>query len=161
METRETLAEQIEIQAAELQNDADAFDEAAARVLGLNTNDLHCLALIALRGAMTAGELAEAAALTPGAITTLVDRLEHAGYAHRRRDDVDRRRVLIEPTARALSIAGQIWGPLAAEGAASLLHFNEAELNAILEFLRLAREVHARHIARVQSLTLAGLERQD
>jgi hypothetical protein len=74
---------------------------------------------------------------------------------------VDRRRVLIEPTARALSIAGQIWGPLAAEGAASLLHFNESELNAILEFLRLAREVHARHIARVQSLTLADLERLD
>lgn len=161
METREELAERIGIQAAELQNDADAFDEAAARVLGINTNDLHCLGLVALRGPMTAGELAEAASLTPGAITTLVDRLQHAGYARRRHDEVDRRRVLVEPTPRAASIAAQIWGPIAAEGTESLLHFSEAELNAVLEFLRIARDVHARHITRVQSLTLADLERPD
>lgn len=161
METRLSLAELIGMQAAELQNDADAFDETAARLLGINTNDLHCLALITLRGPMTAGELAEAASLTPGAITTLVDRLEQAGYAQRHRDDVDRRRVLIEPTPLAASVAGQIWGPLASEGAQSLLHFEEHDLDVILEFLRTARELHARHIERVRGLSLESLTRPD
>jgi len=161
MEIRQSLAERIGMQAAELQNDADSFDETAARLLGINTNDLHCLALITLRGPMTAGELAEAASLTPGAITTLVDRLEHAGYAHRRRDEVDRRRVLIEPTAHAARIAAQIWGPLASEGAQSLLHFDEHDLEVILEFLRTARELHARHIERVRALSLAQLTHPD
>jgi DNA-binding MarR family transcriptional regulator len=158
METREMLAELIGMQAAALRDDAGAFDETAARLLGINANDLHCLALVTIRGPMTAGDLADAAGLTPGAITTLADRLERAGYAQRRRDDIDRRRVLIEPTPRALEISQRIWGPLAKEGAESLMRFNEAELDAILEFLRLARAVHARHIERVRSMSLDDAE---
>lgn len=158
METRRELAQRIGKEAAELQNDADAFDETAARLLGINTNDLHCLALVSLRGAMTAGELAEAASLTPGAITTLVDRLERAGYAHRRRDLADRRRVLIEPTPRALLIAGRIWGPLADEGAEMLTRYSEDQLHVILESYSLARELQQRHMERIKILTLAQLE---
>lgn len=158
MERRLELAQRIGIQVTELHNDADAFTEVAARALGLNANDIHCLALIALRGAMTAGELAEAASLTPGAITTLVDRLERAGFVQRQRDAEDRRRIFIGPTQRARIIAAQIWGPLGIEGAAMLMRFTEEQLEVILEAFTLARTIQKRHTERVSKLTLAELE---
>ena len=46
----------------------------------------------------TAGKIAEALALTTGAVTGLVDRLEKAGWVQRTRHGVDRRQVWIERT---------------------------------------------------------------
>ena len=48
------------------------------------------------RAALTAGRLAELMGLTTGAITTVLDRLERAGFARRVRDESDRRRVRVE-----------------------------------------------------------------
>ncbi|WP_214110889.1 MarR family transcriptional regulator [Acrocarpospora catenulata] len=52
---------------------------------------------------ISAGELAERANLTTGAVTGVLNRLEQAGYAHRRADPTDRRRVRIvaDPSATA------------------------------------------------------------
>jgi len=50
------------------------------------------------REPLTAGELAVEAGLTTGAVTTVLDRLERAGYALRVRDTHDRRRILVELT---------------------------------------------------------------
>lgn len=64
---------------------------------GINVTDLQCLNVLGLEGAMTPGQLAEAMALTTGgAITAVIDRLEKAGFVTRRRDEQDRRRVIIE-----------------------------------------------------------------
>ena len=49
---------------------------------------------------MTAGQLAAEARLTSGSITAAIDRMERAGYVRRVADPEDRRRVLVEPTAR-------------------------------------------------------------
>lgn len=46
-------------------------------------------------GAMTAGELAEHAGLTTGAVTGVIDRLEKAGLVRRERDPADRRKVVV------------------------------------------------------------------
>ena len=154
MDDRTTLTQQIGMQLAELQNAADAFDQAAARVLGINANDLQCLALISIRGPMSAGELAEAAGLTPGAITMLVDRLERAGYARRTRDTVDRRRVAVEATPHAMELTGSIWGPLAEEGRQALSKYSDADLRAIASFLRDARAIQERHALRIRALVV-------
>ena len=69
--------------------------------MGVNRTDGRCLDLLEHRGQMSAGELARASGLSTGAITAVIDRLEHAGYAQRVADPADRRRVLIEPTAKA------------------------------------------------------------
>ena len=81
---------------------SDAFEEALGRVLGLNATDLRCLDLLDQYGTMTAGALAEVAGLSTGAVTFLLDRLEHGGFVRRVRDLEDRRRVLVElvPLAR-------------------------------------------------------------
>ncbi|MBY8847534.1 MarR family transcriptional regulator [Saccharothrix longispora] len=70
-----------------------------AERLGLSQTDEKCLDL-ALRaeGPVTAGRIAELSGLSTGAVTGVIDRLEHAGYVRRVRDPHDRRKVLVEVT---------------------------------------------------------------
>lgn len=67
-----------------------------AGCVGLHSSDLECLELLHLSGSTTAGRLASHTGLTSGAITAVIDRLERAGFVHRRRDRNDRRVVLVE-----------------------------------------------------------------
>ena len=71
------------------------FSEQMASQLGVSTTDLECLNLVAAGGDVTAGTLATGTGLTTGAITGAIDRLERAGLVERRRDDVDRRKVIV------------------------------------------------------------------
>jgi DNA-binding MarR family transcriptional regulator len=69
---------------------------AAAERNGVGPSDFDALLLIDASGPLTAGKLAEAMALTTGAVTGLIDRLERAGSVQRTRHEADRRQVLIE-----------------------------------------------------------------
>ncbi|GAA1774007.1 MarR family winged helix-turn-helix transcriptional regulator [Streptomonospora arabica] len=73
------------------------FHAAVAGHLGINITDVNCLGALDKNGAMSPGELAAHAGLSRGgAITAAVDRLEKAGFVRRRRDEEDRRKVLVE-----------------------------------------------------------------
>ena len=80
------------------QADQEIFDGVVAELAGLNRTDWRCLDILGTRGPMNAGQLAEAARLTTGALTAVVDHLEAAGLVRRVRDTVDRRKVIIETT---------------------------------------------------------------
>jgi len=67
------------------QRAVDEMDTAAVDYLGINRSDGNCLDVLQERGPLSAGELAVATGLSPGAITTLVDRLEKDGYVRRTR----------------------------------------------------------------------------
>src|SRR4051812_48206802 len=86
------------------------LDEAAADYLGINPTDGRALDVIDQQGRITAGDLARELRLSTGAVTTLVDRLERAGFARRVADDLDRRRVLIEVTPVVSELAVRIYG---------------------------------------------------
>jgi DNA-binding MarR family transcriptional regulator len=80
------------------------FSEQAARRAGLTAQQHQ--ALLAVRGfpgreRVTIGELAERLGLRNHSVTGLVDRLVARGLMRRRHDATDRRRVLVETTARA------------------------------------------------------------
>jgi DNA-binding MarR family transcriptional regulator len=92
------------------QNAQDLFDEAACAHLGINRSDGRALDILDQHGRLTAGRLAAESGLSSGAITTLLDRLERAGYVRRLRDEGDRRRVLVELTDLAHERASEIWG---------------------------------------------------
>jgi DNA-binding MarR family transcriptional regulator len=74
-----------------------AFHEAGARRLGMTAAERKCAGLIAEFRQITPKQLAEATALSTGAITGIVDRLERAGYAKREPNPDDRRSVIIRP----------------------------------------------------------------
>ena len=80
------------------QTATEMLDSAIADYLGVNDTDFRCLDILDQEGAMTAGHLAQRARLSPGAMTTLLDRLERKGLARRVRDDADRRKVIVEVT---------------------------------------------------------------
>src|ERR1044071_7373252 len=68
----------------------------AADRLGVGATDFDALILLDTAGPLAAGRIAEAMAITTGAVTGLIDRLERAGWVQRTRHEADRRQVLIE-----------------------------------------------------------------
>ena len=133
------------------QRAADDLDEAVIDHLGINRSDGRCLDVLEERGPMAAGELATATGLSPGAITTLVDRLEEDGLVRRVRDDTDRRRVLIELTESARAVLDDIYGPLT-EGGSWIRDLDADQLTLIRDFLRLGAERNVKTAARVRAL---------
>lgn len=117
------------------QTATDVFDEALTSFLGVNRTDGRCLDIVERHGRVSAGQLANESGLTTGAVTTVVDRLESAGYARRIRDQLDRRKVWIEVTdetrainERIFAFYGRIWPAL-------LSRFSVEDMKAILVFL--------------------------
>jgi DNA-binding MarR family transcriptional regulator len=134
-------------------NQDSAFDNLAAGQLGVNRTDLHCLNIIENSGGLTAGELADEAGLTTGAVTGVIDRLERAGYARRVSDPADRRRVKLEVTAKFYSRANKIWGPMAADWESRLSRrFTGEELELVTEFLRATNELSRGHLERLRKM---------
>lgn len=132
------------------QRAVDTLDQRAADRLGLNRTDMRCLELLFEPGsALSPGELAAAAGLTTGGVTTAIDRLERAGYVTRERDSADRRRVTVRPTELARRAVGEIYGPVVAEGNAFLDGFDDAVLERMTELLRFATRQHLDHAERL------------
>ncbi|WP_206067086.1 MarR family winged helix-turn-helix transcriptional regulator [Nonomuraea composti] len=135
----------------DLQDATDVLDERAARRLAINRTDLRCLSRLSTRGPLTASELATAAGLTGGAMTTVIDRLERAGLAERRRDTADRRRVLVHLTERAERMSAEIWGPVLADAQVELGKFSSEELAVIERFLATALRNQQDHAERLRA----------
>lgn len=131
----------------------DAFDEVACQKLGINRTDLRCLNIVENHGSMTAGRLAELSGLTTAAVTSVLDRLERAGYARRVREQEDRRQVLVEVTPLLAERGGMIWGPLGEEAMAAMTRMSVEELKGVMDFFRLGIELNKRHVERVRSIT--------
>src|ERR671930_967684 len=123
------------------QNVSDAYDEHVAHALGINLTDLRCLDILGQRGPLTAGQLAEAMHLSSGAITTLVDRLERAGYARRVRDTVDRRRVLIELDPEAERRAEVFYKPMMQWTVKMLEAYTDEQIELLVDFMQRGREL--------------------
>lgn len=71
------------------------FRYAIAERLGLTVSDLECLDYLADVESATAGQVAERTNLTTGAVTSMLRRLQQAGYVSAERDPADRRRVIV------------------------------------------------------------------
>jgi DNA-binding MarR family transcriptional regulator len=138
------------------QADQELFDSTVMERAGMNRTDWRCLDILGTRGPMTAGRLAEAARLTTGAVTGVLDRLEAAGLARRVRDTHDRRKVIVEVTDEVTRVGAPVYGPLGADAAEAHAVFDTDELETITKFVRIERELLARHTARV-----AAMERPD
>lgn len=151
---KDALIQEVALEIRAQHNDVDEFDDAAAERLGVNRTDLRCLDILGrhelLGEQITAGQLADAAGLTTGAVTALLDRMEKIGYVRRVPDSADRRRVLVAVTPKANRRAVEIWGPIAADSGALLDRYTITELSLIRDFIRRDRELQAKHLARVK-----------
>lgn len=142
-----TRVEEVNLELEELRRAADQLDEAVALQFGLNRTDLRCLRILYRRGRVTAGELAEESGLTPGAITTVLDRLERGGYANRVADPADRRRVLVVSTVATREIGARIQGEVELATQRLLAERTPEQLRVIRDYLRGTRGVFEAQIA--------------
>jgi DNA-binding MarR family transcriptional regulator len=140
------------------QQATDILDQATADLLGVNRTDARCMDVLHERGPLSAGELAEAAGLSPGAVTTVIDRLERAGYAQRLRDAHDRRRVLVEVTALTRERAEHIYGPLLERSGPLFRDLSEQHLRLVRRFLEHAGELQRSRAKELESESRAGDE---
>ncbi|MFI9327063.1 MarR family winged helix-turn-helix transcriptional regulator [Kitasatospora sp. NPDC052868] len=126
------------------------FNQAVADHLGMHPTDLQCLNLLSLEGGpVTTGRIADMTGLTSGSATRLVDRLERAGLVARRRDDRDRRRVLVEVVPEALERFGAVWRDLGADWEEMFREDDEADLAVLLRHMRRTVELGRRQMARL------------
>ncbi|WP_328872427.1 MarR family transcriptional regulator [Streptomyces sp. NBC_00287] len=84
-----------------------------AQRLGLNITDLLCFGCVLKAGEnlLTAGDLAEHAHVTTGAMTGILNRLERAGFITRVPDPTDRRRVRVAAVPTAVARVEKLYGP--------------------------------------------------
>jgi DNA-binding MarR family transcriptional regulator len=129
---------------------SDKMDDAFCRMAGINLTDGRCLDLLDVHEGLTAGELAEAASLSPGAVTTVLDRLERMGLVTRTRDEADRRRVLVELTPKARELAYEAYGPVSEYAREYIEQLTDAEIDVISRFLEVAIEVNERRAREVE-----------
>lgn len=110
------------------------FHQAMAERLGLNATDLKCLDLARGEKTLTAGRLAELTGLTTAAITTILDRLEKAGFVRRERDASDRRKVLIRPISGREEEVERLFASLNDAMSQLFAHYSTDELVFLHEF---------------------------
>lgn len=125
------------------------FHEAVGRRLGLSAVDQRALGVIARTGPLSAGQIAEATGLTPGAVTGLVDRLERAGYVTRTTDPGDRRRSLVAARNEQDHDLPAVFAELGRDLWTVLSRYDEHELQVITDYLTRTIEVMRRQTRRL------------
>lgn len=130
----ETLA-QIGTLVAALQGAYDDRDRAMAEQLGVGRTDLRCLDILVREGPATAATLAPRLHLTPGSMSTLVQRLELARYVRRDDDPHHGRRKIIAVTEHLIDQIVPLVAHRADEGAQYLEPFSDDEITTIHRYL--------------------------
>jgi DNA-binding MarR family transcriptional regulator len=134
----------------ELGIEVDAVGQAAAAHIGINQTDLICLGTLFNEGPMSAGRIAAAVGLTSGATTTAIDRLERAGYVHRRVDPTDRRRVLVVASEEGARRAFALFDDLLVALADLADSYSDKQLTLLLDFLGRVRDLLSGHAAELR-----------
>ncbi|MGA4973532.1 MarR family transcriptional regulator [Streptomyces cinereoruber] len=119
-----------------------------AQALGVNVTDLTCLGHVLGAGEepLSAGDLAERANLTTGAVTGVLNRLEKAGYAHRVPDPGDRRRVRVVADPDAAARLVELYGPFYARLEQVFARYTPEETAVIADWFAHAAEAARAHL---------------
>jgi DNA-binding MarR family transcriptional regulator len=136
------------------------FHQHVAKVLGLNITDHKCLDYVLGMEKVTAGQLADMTGLTTGAITSVLNRLEKAGFVRRVKDADDRRIVYVEPVYANLGPVFELFGRMAEDMLDLFARYRPEELSVILDYLERSNQVMARQTERLRDAwTTAGKHR--
>lgn len=118
----------------------DRYIDVHGAAHGLHRTDLHALAHImeASRSGdeVSPGDLASALNLSSPATSALLSRLEAVGHVRRSHSVADRRRVSVAMTQEALSVGGQVFGPLGAAIRDLVADLSMPDRQTVLQFLQ-------------------------
>jgi len=128
-----------------LSTEIDRLDQAAADRYGLNRTDMRALDILGRAGPLAPTALARLLGFTTGGVTTVLDRLEKAGYIRRRPDPGDRRRQLVETTEATAARDEEVFGDLIRGTRDLLAGYTDDQLLVIRDFLDRVRQLTAAH----------------
>lgn len=129
----------------------DRLDARMARRIGAPPAEFRAMDHLHHAKALTPGELADRLALTSGAVTALVDRLEQLGWVRREPHPTDRRSMIVRASVDD-STAEQLYEPFAEALAAAARKLSPAERTAAIAFLQDAAAIAAEHADRLPDL---------
>ncbi|MCJ8010416.1 MarR family transcriptional regulator [Paenibacillus sp. KQZ6P-2] len=137
------------------QNSARAvmFHQLISEKLDLNATDHKCLDFLNHSGQVTAGQLAELTGLTTGAVTSVIDRLEKAGYVVRDKDPNDRRRVVVKPAPEGATHIAPMFQSVMQSTLKILSQYNEQEMELILDFIRKCNEMTLEEMNKLKNIS--------
>lgn len=102
---------------------------------GLSEQQWRVLRLLAERGNMEAGEIAQRAGIHPPSLSGILARMERDDLVYRHRAQADNRRLIVTPTQRAKTLTQRII-PLSNDCYRQIeAHFSQAKLQALLALL--------------------------
>ncbi len=135
MNSKADLEKEVLMAAAEYGINSVLFRNAMGRKLGLNITESECLSLLRIKGISNPTELARYTGLTTGATTTMLDRLEKAGFITRKHNPNDRRRVLIEINSEAAVTSVSLVSGVQKAHKELIASYSDTELEIIADFL--------------------------
>ena len=142
---RDELLAQLDQVSREGASRALMLHQAVADRFGLGPSDIKCLDLARDEPDLTAGRLAEATGLSASAVTSVLDRLERAGFIERVRGTEDRRKVHVRSTGRHEAAVGAVFAEVAAGFATTAAQYADEQLQAYIaiqgEFNRTALDL--------------------
>jgi DNA-binding MarR family transcriptional regulator len=125
--------------------------QAIADKLGINLTDFKVLGLLHRRGEMTPKVLIETTGMSPAAMTTVIDRLEQAGYVERERRGTDRRSFTVHPTKGSESKVERLYKSLLVASQSLLPDYTARQTALIADFFAKSIE-----ILRIATANLSG-----
>lgn len=131
------------------QDAVERFDTAAADALAVNATDMRCLAMLDNQGSLTPGDIARQLALTRGATTTALDRLEHAALVTRRPSADDGRSVRVQLTEHGCKKVRALWALVRRLGREHLESYTARELELLTRFFERSAAVQEAALDRI------------
>ena len=138
-----SLAGQVAGRLRALSTEIDRLDQAAADRYGLNRTDMRALDILGQAGPLAPTDLARQLGFTTGGVTTVLDRLERAGYIRRRPDPADRRRLVVQTTEATAARDAEVFGDLIRATSDLLAAYTDDQLQVIHDFLDRIRQLTA------------------
>ena len=141
--TVRALPVQVAVGLRALSTEIDRLDQAAADRYGLNRTDMRALDITGRAGPLAPTELARLLGFTTGGVTTVLDRLERAGYIRRQPDPADRRRQVVQITEVTAARDREVFGDLIRQTSDMLATYTDDQLAVIRDFLDRTRQLTA------------------
>ena len=104
--------------------------------LEVNETDFKAMEALMENGPMTAGQLAIAVGVSPGAATTVIDRLEAVGHVKRQQNPKDRRAIVVVPNPNSVASAWQHLMPIIQNSEQTIRNMPPDAQAAVAEYLQ-------------------------
>jgi len=127
------------------------FHQLAAAQHGLSITDSKTISVLLQEGSMTAGQLATRLALTSGAVTSVIDRLEAARLVSRVTDPSDRRKVIVQLNHRQAAHLGGTYESIGRAFANLLQDYSTEQLQFLTTYYESSIDLTKQEVSRLRT----------